>query len=88
MPGERSGSGRQLNREWGVNARHALYHVDGNFYERLESFPGALFDPNGYVLFETEDDYLNSPYLRHSTKTHVDGGISQMPNYVRRPANA
>ena len=88
MTNGRTGSGRRLNRDGAVNARHALYHVDGNFYERLRSFPGALFDPNGYVLFETEDQYLNSTYLRHSTKTHVDGGISRMPNYVRRPANA
>ena len=50
-------NGEMLNREWKVGARHALYHKDGTFYENLERFPGALFDPDGYILFKTQDDY-------------------------------
>jgi hypothetical protein len=87
MPGPRTNSGRRLNREWGVNARHALYHQDGNWYEELESFPGALFDRNGYVVFQTEDEYRNSPHLRHGSKLHVNGNIAQLPGYTPRPAN-
>ena len=49
MPGI---TGRNLNEKWKVGAKHALYHKDGTWYERLEKFPGALFDPYGYILFE------------------------------------
>jgi 5-methylcytosine-specific restriction protein A len=83
MPGVRTNSGRHLNAAWGVNAQHALYHKDGNWYQELERFPGALFDPNGYVVFRTEEEYLNSPYLRHGEKLHVNGNIAQIPGYVR-----
>ena len=83
MSGVRTNSGRRLNREWRVGALHALYHRDGNWYEHLERFPGALFDPNGYVLFRTETEYRASPYLSHGETLHVDGDISRMPNYIR-----
>src|SRR5438552_8998426 len=44
-------NGKQLNDEWKVNARHALFSRTGGWYENLASFPGALFDPHGYILF-------------------------------------
>jgi hypothetical protein len=81
---ERTNSGRNLNESWKVGARHALYHKDGNYYNHLRYFPGALFDPNGYVLFETESDYRNSPYIQRGEQLHVPGGISGMPSYVRK----
>jgi hypothetical protein len=77
-------SGKILNVRWTVGARHALYHKDGDYYNLLTKFPGALFDPNGYVVFQTKDDYESSPYLRRSDKQlHVQGGISSLPGYVR-----
>ena len=76
-------SGRQLNRLWGVGANHALYHREGSWYNNLRSFPGALFDPNGYVVFETELAYKNSPYVRITQETNVRNGISSLPGYVR-----
>ncbi len=45
-------TGRDLNEKWKVGAKHALYHRDGTWYECLEKFPGALFDPHGYILFK------------------------------------
>ena len=76
-------SGKQLNRRWGVGAKHALYHWEGCWYNNLQQFPGALFDPNGYVLFATEQAYRNSPHLRVTQETNVRGGISSLPSYVR-----
>jgi hypothetical protein len=55
MQNARSGSGRALNQEWSVGAQHALYHRKGIWFHLLERFPGALFDENGYVLFETKE---------------------------------
>jgi hypothetical protein len=49
----------------------------------LERFPGAYFDPNGYVLFKTYEEYAQSPYLTIGVRVSVRGGIESMPNYVR-----
>ncbi len=88
MPGVRTNSGRRLNRQWGVNAKHALYHKDGTFYERLEEFPGVLFDPGGYVLFPTEDAFLKCSHLQVGVKVHVPEGIRSIPGYVSRAVPA
>src|SRR5882672_4354929 len=83
--GGRSGlTGQQLNDEWKVGARHALYHSDGTWYENLERFPGALFDRYGYVLFETAETFKNSSHLNISKKTNVPRGIARMPGYIKR----
>jgi len=76
-------SGRKLNELWGVGAKHALYHREGCWYNNLERFPGALFDPNGYVLFETEQAYKSSRHLRIAQETNVTNGISSMAGYKR-----
>ncbi len=83
MKNERSNSGASLNAQWNVGARHALYHTDGTFYMPLERFPGAYFDPNGYVLFRTEVEYVNNGYLDIGKRVNVRGGISRIPGYKR-----
>lgn len=79
-------SGRELDKLWNVGARHALYHREGSWYNNLRRFPAALFDPAGYVLFESEHSYRACPYLRVTKETNVRNGISSMPNYVREVA--
>ena len=82
----RTNTGENLNKEWGVNANHALYHRDGHFYECLTRFPGALFDQKGYLKFETEEDFRNCPYLDIHEKVNVSQDvrtISCIPGYVR-----
>ena len=76
-------SGRILNERWGVGAKHSLYHHEGTFYNVLLRVPGALFDPNGYVVFRTEEKYLTSPYLRIGERTNVNPGISSIPGYKK-----
>lgn len=76
-------TGRQLNIEWKVGALHALYHQDGNYFNHLRYFPGALFDPRGYVVFKSEQEYKKSPHLQHGAQLHVPNGISSIPSYVR-----
>jgi 5-methylcytosine-specific restriction enzyme A len=80
-------SGKHLNELWSVGAKHALYREDGKWYHNLKEFPGALFDANGYVIFETEKNYLESPYLQIQQDLHVINGISAMPNYIRITEN-
>ena len=76
--------GKQLNDEWKVGARHALFSRDGKWYQNLEQFPGALFDPHGYLLFKTEHEYHNTLHVRVGKKTNVHGGISSLPRYIRK----
>lgn len=77
-------TGRQLNKEWGVGARHALFHKDGTWYNNLEKFPGALFDPEGYILFKTEKDYLENPNVSVGKETNIPKGISSLSGYVKK----
>jgi 5-methylcytosine-specific restriction protein A len=76
-------TGKHLNDLWQVGAKHALYREDGKWYHQLVEFPGALFDANGYVVFESEASYLKSPYLQIQKDVNLPDGISSMPNYVR-----
>ena len=75
--------GKYLARLWKVNVVHALYHHKGTYFHHLRDFPGALFDPNGYVVFSNEKDYVNSPYLQHGQELHVPNGIASIPGYKR-----
>ncbi len=76
-------TGKFLNEKWNVNASHALYREDGKWYHNLKHFPGALFDKNGHILFQTEHDYNSCSYLVHRAEVHCPLGISCIPNYER-----
>lgn len=78
----RTNIGRELNEKWEVHAQHALYRANGTWYHILSKFPGALFDENGYVLFETQADYLKCSQLHHGKQTSCPKGISSIANYV------
>lgn len=76
--------GAHLNEIWGVRAAHALYIHDGQWYHRLQRFPGALFDQGGYIIFRTEEEYLASPHLIFGKRVHVrKPGISGIHGYVQ-----
>lgn len=66
----------------GVGAVHALYSRDGNWYHHLSHFPGAYFDAHGYILFETEDEYLKTPSLARGKRVNIHQGISSLERYV------
>lgn len=83
MTGKRTNSGKALNNKWKIGAAQARYHKDGDWYMPLEYFPGVLCDPNGYILFRTEEEYLDSDYLEIGERVHVRGGISRIPGYKK-----
>ncbi len=74
-------TGKYLNELWNVGAAHALYHHDGTFYENLRTFPGALFDYHGFVVFQNEAEYTSCPYLNIGEKLNVHQGIKSIPRY-------
>ncbi len=41
-----------------------------------------MIDAHGYVRFEDEQDYRNSPHLGIGKQITVPKGISAMPSYV------
>src|SRR6266446_3817438 len=75
--------GRDLNQEWRIEARHALYREDGTWYHKLREFPGALIDAKGYILFANEQDYRRCSFLQIGKQIGVPGGISKIPGYKR-----
>ena len=75
-------TGKELNRKWQVGAQHALYNSAGTWYHPLTAFPGALFDSNGYVMFQSKEDYLNCPSLKFTKDVHTLNGLSAIPGYV------
>jgi hypothetical protein len=88
MTGMKTDSGRRVQERWKIPAVQTRYHREGDFYMPLDRFPGALADPNGYILFSTEQQYLN--YCRYinfrgspvNPRIGVPAGISSMPGYV------
>ena len=79
-------SGKRLNEEWKVGALHALYRKDGTWYNLLERFPGALFDSNGYILFDTRTDFENFRHRQGVSgrkQIYVQDGIASHTNYIR-----
>jgi len=76
-------TGRLLNKRHRLGVLHALYHKDGTFYERLERFPGALCDVNGFVRFENAAQFAGDQRLRIGQKVNVDRTLSKHPRYKR-----
>jgi len=75
-------SGKILNEQWKIGARHVLYNHNGIWYHQLRRFPGALCDSQGYVLFQTKDDFLKCSFLRINKDVACRVGIQQIPGYV------
>jgi hypothetical protein len=76
-------TGKHLNSEWNVGAKHALYHKYGRWYHQLRDFPGALLDLNGYVLFDSRESFLANPEIVVTQDVHVPKGLASHSAYVR-----
>lgn len=77
---------KQLNKQWNINAQHALYRKNGTWFNLLKHFPGALFDENGYIPFETRKDFeifRQRPGVTGHVQIDVRDGISSHPGYIR-----
>lgn len=78
-----SNTGEMLRRKWQLPVRQARYHCEGHFFMPLDRFPGALCDPDGYVVFTDHHTFLRSPYLRVGVRVNVSrGSIKDLPGYV------
>jgi hypothetical protein len=75
--------GRRRNEEWGIGAAQTFFHRDGTWFNRLRAFLGALCDPSGYVMFESEEEYLNNPNVHVGVQTNVPEGICRLAKYQK-----
>jgi len=75
-------TGDFLNKLLGLGAKHALYRKDGTWYHNLKNFPGILFDKNGYIIFQTEKQYLEHPSLRKKQDLNIKDGIKSLKGYT------
>jgi 5-methylcytosine-specific restriction enzyme A len=69
-----------------VGAEHALYRKNGTWFHLLERFPGALFDADGFIPFESYEDFKKfrqRPGVTGHGEIAVQGGISSHPDYIR-----
>ena len=78
-------TGDYLNRKYRLGARHALYHKDSTFYEKLTDFPGVLCDDRGYVRYDTREEFEHDSRLRIGRKVNVPGTVAGHPRYKRFP---
>jgi hypothetical protein len=83
MSGIKTNSGANLMKQWSIPAFQVRYHKDGTFYMPMDKFPAALCDPNGYILFKTEEEYENSSFIEIGSRVNVRQGISRIPGYKR-----
>ena len=79
--------GRFLARQYGISVRSAYAHNEGNWYWNLTDFPGAYFDAEGCVVFQTEREYHDCVYLSIGPRNTwvrdkaVGMSISDIPGY-------
>jgi hypothetical protein len=83
MTGLSTNSGARLLRQWNIPAKQAMYHKDGVFFMPLERFPGAYCDPNGYIVFATQQAFDFCRHISVGKRANVHQGISNLPGYVR-----
>lgn len=83
MGGIKSNFGRTLCREWGIQAR-GYFDKNGKWYTPPISFPVALCDPKGYILFKTQKDLLDCGDVSVGQTIHIICGISKLPGYVKK----
>lgn len=74
-------TGSKLNRLLDLKANHARYRKTGDWYHSLTQFPGILFDLNGYVVFETKQDYIQCPQIKPMGDFSIKNGIRSINNY-------
>jgi hypothetical protein len=80
-------TGEGLRRQYNLPVRHCLYHRDGTFYERLARFPGALCDPQGWVQFDSEEEFERDPRIKIGRKVNVTHGVFRHPKYRKFPTS-
>jgi hypothetical protein len=75
---------KRLQEICNIDVVQSRYRETGDWYALLERFPAALFDANGYLIINSEEEYRSSLYLKKGKELSINKpGISAIPGYVR-----
>ena len=71
-------------RQYGIKVKQARYSIDGRWYHHLTRFPAALLDKDGYVIFETKQDYESCKPLdlKQDVNVRSKKGIKIISGYI------
>lgn len=72
----------ELSKTFGLEVVQARYSDWGNFYGLVQSYPCALWDQSGYIIFNDEDE-LKIPGISILKRINVPRGISSLDGYKR-----
>jgi hypothetical protein len=67
MGGFRTNSGENLKKQWKIPAQQVRYHKDGTFFMPIDRFPAAFCDPDGYIMFNSKQEYENNKQVEIGT---------------------
>lgn len=70
----------ELSKAFRLNVVQSRYSDWGNFYGLIHSYPCALWDRSGYIIFNNEDD-LKTPGVSVAKRINVPKGISSLNGY-------
>jgi hypothetical protein len=70
----------ERSKAFGLNVVQSRYSHWGNFYGLVYSYPCALWDRSGYIIFNNEDD-LKIPGVSVAKRINVPKGISSLNGY-------
>ena len=81
-------TGNDLTKEYELDVKFGVkqsrYSELGKWYENLTSFPGALWDSHGYIIFRDGGQYEQYHQLNIGKKLNVSGsGIASISGYTR-----
>jgi len=74
--------GDYINQLLQLGGQKGYFHKESYWFHNLKLFPGLLIGPEGYVRFDTEEEYLASPLLRIQPKTNT---VHALPDIIALP---
>lgn len=66
-----------------LDVKRGLYHRNGRGFAQSSEYPVAFFDPEGYVIINSEQDINDNPKFEVGANVSVRDGIESLPGYVR-----
>jgi hypothetical protein len=70
----------ELSEAFNLEVKQSRYSDWGNFYGLVQSYPCALWDRFGYIIFNNENE-LKIPGVSIGKRINVPKGISSLPGY-------
>ncbi len=73
---------QELINEHNILVQHGRYREDGKWYHHLKKFPSAFLNSNGYIIFNSKEEYQNCIFLQLGQDVNIPKGISAIPGYT------